>query len=492
MEILANRPIWRWLAAAVTGAALNSVQGLHPWWPIAWLAPIPLLIAVLSASSRKEIFGIVLLASLLGQCSTAAYYIAAASAGNLPAGVTALIAAFFTLPRVIPLLALVVIWRLIVGDAVRWYSTLLFSIAAAAMDVFFSGISSNGTFASWANSQVDALAVIQAAALGGTPAIVFLITLPASAIAIAVVRRGNLDMPLMAYGLPALILSAVLSFGVQRVREPYNPARLRVGLVAVDRADMQPSDAGGADDPTLTAYLDAAAGLAAKGAQLVVLPEKIEALADTAAACARTRFSDWARDHREPLLVGVWVMMAEHSENRAWLFGRDGALEVNYAKHHLVPLVETRVGRFRPGARYAMYSLNAHRLGVAICKDMDFPALTRVYGRAGAEALLVPAWDFDIDGQFHARMAVLRGVEEGVGVIRAARHGMLTVSDPFGRIVAEESSASARVATRAVAAPLDGCGTLYERTGDVLGWVCVAIVGLLGLSKIRTATKARG
>jgi hypothetical protein len=80
---------------------------------------------------------------------------------------------------------------------------------------------------------------------------------------------------------------------------------------------MQPSDAGGADDPTLTAYLDAAAGLAAKGAQLVVLPEKIEALADTAAACARTRFSDWARDHREPLLVGVWVVMADYSENRA-------------------------------------------------------------------------------------------------------------------------------------------------------------------------------
>ena len=55
--------------------------------------------------------------------------------------------------------------------------------------------------------------MIQAAALGGTRAIVFLITLPASAIAIAVVRRGNLDMPLMAYGPPALILSAVLSFG---------------------------------------------------------------------------------------------------------------------------------------------------------------------------------------------------------------------------------------------------------------------------------------
>jgi hypothetical protein len=33
---------------------------------------------------------------------------------------------------------------------------------------------------------------------------------------------------------------------------------------------------------------------------------------------------------------------------------------------------------------------------------------------------------------FNSRMAVLRGVEQGFSVIRAANQGLLTVSDPYG------------------------------------------------------------
>jgi len=42
---------------------------------------------------------------------------------------------------------------------------------------------------------------------------------------------------------------------------------------------------------------------------------------------------------------------------------------------------------------------------------MDFPTLGRRYAALGVDALLVPAWDFDQDAWWHARMAILRGVE---------------------------------------------------------------------------------
>lgn len=55
--------------------------------------------------------------------------------------------------------------------------------------------------------------------------------------------------------------------------------------------------------------------------------------------------------------------------------------------------------------------------------------------------LLAPAWDFTEDGRLHSRMAVTRGVESGLTVARTARAGRVTVSDPFGRILAERVTA---------------------------------------------------
>jgi apolipoprotein N-acyltransferase len=48
-----------------------------------------------------------------------------------------------------------------------------------------------------------------------------------------------------------------------------------------------------------------------------------------------------------------------------------------------------------------------------ICKDMDFPKLSREYGKDGTALLIVPAWDFVLDGRLNGRMAILRGVESG-------------------------------------------------------------------------------
>jgi apolipoprotein N-acyltransferase len=252
--------------------------------------------------------------------------------------------------------------------------------------------------------------------------------------------------------------------------------RLAIGLVAADSTDFVPSDPGGPADPTLATYLQAATALTASGAEIVVLPEKIEMLAEAASSRVRARLSAWAGEHRTHLLAGFAVIGPDHRENRAWLFENDGDLIVDYAKRHLIPFAEIR---FRPGDRDAVIKLDGRTLGVAICKDMDFPRLARRYGRAGVQAMLVPAWNLDVDGAYHSRMAVLRGVEQGFSVIRAARQGMLTVSDPYGQIVAETPSADAPVATLSAHAPLGGFGTLYGRIGDVFGWAFAAIVGLL-------------
>ncbi len=151
-----------------------------------------------------------------------------------------------------------------------------------------------------------------------------------------------------------------------------------------------------------------------------------------------------------------------------------------YAKQHLVPLVEMR---FRAGDRDAIVELDGHRFGIAICKDMGFPRLAARYGRAGVEAMLSPAWDFVSDGEYHARMAVLRGIEQGFSVIRTANQGRLTVSDPYGQIVAEVPSSQETVTTLLVAAPVGGVRTVYRTLGDTFAWACVVLVTLLAFHR---------
>ena len=212
-----------------------------------------------------------------------------------------------------------------------------------------------------------------------------------------------------------------------------------------------------------------------------MLPEKIEIFQDAATSRVRDRLSAWARDHRTRLVAGFGILKADYRDNVAWLFDRDGDVLSEYSKQHLVPLLEMR---FRPGDRDAIVELDGRRFGIAICKDMGFPRLARRYGRAEIDAMLTPAWDFVIDGEYHARMAVLRGIEQGFSVIRTANSGMLTISDPYGRIVAEAKSDDAPVATLFAEAPVGSVRTLYRAVGDVFGWSCVVVAVFLTMRRV--------
>jgi Apolipoprotein N-acyltransferase len=100
--------------------------------------------------------------------------------------------------------------------------------------------------------------------------------------------------------------------------------------------------------------------------------------------------------------------------------------------------------------------------------------------------MLVPAWDFNLDGWLHARMAVLRGVENGFALARAARNGLLTLSDSRGRILAEVGSMPGQFVTTRGQVKLTPERTFYAQTGDWFAWLCVATLVLLALSLLRS------
>jgi predicted amidohydrolase len=140
--------------------------------------------------------------------------------------------------------------------------------------------------------------------------------------------------------------------------------------------------------------------------------------------------------------------------NRAFLFGRDGALIATYDKIHMfdVDLDNGESWResatYEPGATAAIADLPFARLGFAVCYDLRFPQLFRAEALAGAEVLTVPAAFTRQTGEAHWHVLLrARAIENGAWVIAAAQGGLhedgretfghSLVIDPWGRIVAE-------------------------------------------------------
>jgi apolipoprotein N-acyltransferase len=126
--------------------------------------------------------------------------------------------------------------------------------------------------------------------------------------------------------------------------------------------------------------------------------------------------------------------------------------------------------------------------GVEICKDMDFTQLSRSYGAAGVGLMLVPAWDFDLDRIWHGHIALMRGVESGFSIARAAKQGYLTVSDDRGRVVAESRSDFAPYVTLLAEVPEKHDATFYLIAGDWFAWLTLAILAAT-LARIRPTQK---
>jgi len=462
----------RFVAASLSGGLQYLATGLEPWWWAAWLAPIPVLLAAFRASTR-EAWALAIVAGLIGGASTASYY------GIFigPIG-----AALVMLLRGLVSGVVVARTRAVVLGSRHWLMVFVYPALLAAFDTIVAAVSRDGTIGSLAYSQMTALPVIQIAALAGTPGIVFIVTLFGALAAVAWHRRTDIDKTWLAYGLPSALLVVAFAYGFVRLAHGATASAIPVGLLAIDRNASLATNSVGADDPVWAAYAAAVPRLVLHGAKVVVLPEKIAPLDRAAADRIRAGLGRVAADNAVYLLAGVALVGSDQKENRAWLFAT-GELIADYAKHHLIPGLEAS---FTSGRELLVRSVGTAEVGIAICKDMDFPTLGRRYAALGVDTLLVPAWDFDQDAWLHARMAILRGVESGFAVVRSARRGLLTVSDRYGRIVAVTASGSAPVASLTVRAGFgSGRATVYARLGDVFGWFCVISSAAARLASLR-------
>jgi apolipoprotein N-acyltransferase len=425
--------------------------GLHPLWWMTWLAPLPLLFAA-PRIHRHLVFWLGFLAVGIGALNEWHYL-----RGNLQIPVPVCLV-IVLLPSIAMGLSLK-LWTSLVARAAHDMAVFALPVFWCAVTFLLSHASPHGTAGDLAYSQPDFLPVLQAASLAGVTGVTFLTLLLPSAVGVLLAPDGSTRF--RAAGIGVLVVAVALGWGAWRSRSGHGGPTVIAGMAAYDPQ-------GNLKAPGhLQAYGEPVRKLRASGAQIIVLPEKI--------AWVDSSNLDAANALAGPGSVTVVGVLHEaHGQrfNEARVFDSKGGYAGSYFKEHMVPGFESDL---TPGVRRVTVDVAGVPCGMEICKDMDFPLLSRQYARDGIALLAAPAWDFGEDGWLHDRMAVVRGVESGVAVVRSAKEGLMTVSDSRGRILAEAHPGSAAPAFLTVRTPVTRYHTLYTTLGDWLGYVCCVV-----------------
>jgi predicted amidohydrolase len=157
----------------------------------------------------------------------------------------------------------------------------------------------------------------------------------------------------------------------------------------------------------------------AEGAELLVMPEYAPlelatrrnpdlegelrtacTLAPAAIAAAR----DVARHHGVWLVPGTMPFAVDGAiHNRAALIAPDGTAA--FQDKHVMTRFEAELWRIQPGAPPCVFDTKWGRIGIAICYDLEFPALVRAQVAAGAWLILAPSCTDTLAGFNRVRIA---------------------------------------------------------------------------------------
>ena len=242
---------------------------------------------------------------------------------------------------------------------------------------------------------------------------------------------------------------------------------------------------------------------AATGADVVVLPEKWNAIgeADTLHAAAEPleggetveTMAGWARARGITLVGGSIAELREGHEklsNTSIAFGPDGEILGVYRKIHLFDVeVEGNVYREseaeEPGEEPVVVRGEGWPIGLTVCYDIRFPELYRILALEGAELVTVPAAFTVPTGRDHWHVLMrARAIENQyyvaapgqVGETRPGKpsYGRSLIVDPWGIVLAqapdEETVISAELDRARLQRIREKLPSLKNRQADAYRW----------------------
>jgi predicted amidohydrolase len=213
---------------------------------------------------------------------------------------------------------------------------------------------------------------------------------------------------------------------------------------------------------------------AADGAELVVLPERLDIRGGTSDYLAGAEPLDgrpigWARGLARELGIDLVAgSVAERREGRERVsntsvhVGPDGEIRAVYRKIHMFDIeVEGTVYResehSEPAGEIVLSeTANGVGLGLTVCYDLRFPELYRILALRGARIVTVPANFTRITGEAHWEVLLrARAIEDQLFVIAPGQgnlprtdgdsYGNSMIVDPWGEVLARAPMEGAHV-----------------------------------------------
>ena len=364
--------------------------------------------------------------------------------------------------------------------------TLVYPIAATAMDFFSATGSPFGTFGAGAYSQRDFLPTMQIVSVTGLWGVTFVASWLGSLVNhFWEVKPARLSLTFA--GLLALILA--LSFG--RTLLPSQPEQtaqiagfsLPAGKLSevMSQLNSNNNEAGfrQAVDELHTEELNQIRKMADEGANIVVLQEgagmgmsdQVEKLMADASAIAKEK--------NIYIVLPTFDFGKTPAENKVHIIDPNGDIVLTHVKYG----GNDFEGSLKGDGILQTVDTPYGKLSAIICWDADFPNAVKQAGEQNVDLLFVPSNDWLEVKDIHAGMAAFRAVENGTSVFRQTGEGVSSVVDAYGREVNRvdmfEENASGFTGIQNVQTPIGSVNTLYPSVGDALG--NVMLLGLAGL-----------
>jgi len=394
-----------------------------------------------------------------------------------------------------------VVDRIAAGRITGFTSTLVLPLSWYLVEILIQWLTPYGSWSSAGYTQMGHGLLTPLAAWIGVSGVAFVTVWVASAgawsvTATAPAKRRMLAITLWAASLLVLVWLARAPLGnnspaVDAVEvaaiTPSNQATL-----AVSRAVMEARMAGHYDDATLTRIKDVVAGLndellgrsraaAQGGARLVVWSETAGRVLNSEEGRLIARGQELAREEGVYLFMGMGVLHPNSQpplENKVIAITPAGEIAWEYLKAR--PIVGSEAPFLPPGHnKLPTLSTPFGRIGLVICHDLDFADFVAQAGRKEVELLLVPSADWPLIADLHAKMGVMRAVENGFWLLRPAHDGLSVIASPQGQVThsAYDADLEQRVFTGNI--PVKRNHTPYPHVRPYLPWV--ALVLWLGL-----------
>ena len=147
------------------------------------------------------------------------------------------------------------------------------------------------------------------------------------------------------------------------------------------------------------------------------------------------------------------------------------------------------LGAFTPGdLTQPLLEAGGIKLGTTVCYESIFPQLWRAQRKAGAQLFVNitnDAWFFQTAAPYqHLAVNVLRAVENGIPVLRAANTGFSAYIDAHGVMRAQSGLFTQEILTASVPLSVRDKETFYTHWGDWFAWVCALVFFTIGISTI--------